>query len=133
MARALCAVIEGTEAPDLILPLPLSPQRLAERGFNQAQEIARLIARETLLPLCTTLLIRERHTHPQSLLPWKERARNVRDAFHCSTDLAGAKIALVDDVLTTGSTLHEAARALKRQGAAEVTGWVVARSIARHH
>jgi ComF family protein len=131
MTRALSGSVDGTEAPDLIVPLPLSMQRLAERGFNQALEIARPLAEEIAIPMDPTLLTRSRHTHPQSQLPWKERARNVRGAFQCESDLSGIHVALVDDVLTTGSTLHEAAQALKRRGAARVSGWVVARTVPR--
>ncbi len=113
------------------MPLPLSPQRLAERGFNQSQEIARLLAHATSTQLCVEVLARTRHTVPQSMLPWKERARNVRGAFRCDTDLSGRCIALVDDVLTTGATLNEAARVLKKNGAREVIGWVAARVLPR--
>jgi len=131
MARALSAAIVGAEVPDLIVAMPLSRERLAQRGFNQAQEIARLLAQATGIMLATGLLLRQRHTHPQSMLPWKERARNVRGAFRCNETVTGTRIALIDDVLTTGSTLHEAARALKSQGASEVTGWIVARAVPR--
>jgi predicted amidophosphoribosyltransferase len=68
-------------------------------------------------------------TPPQAALPWKERAKNVRRAFVCDADLTGQRIAVVDDVLTTGATLNELARCLKKAGAASVTGWVVARTL----
>jgi predicted amidophosphoribosyltransferase len=73
--------------------------------------------------------VRERDAAPQSELPWDERRRNVRGAFACRRPLAGALVAVVDDVMTTGSTLDEVARALKRAGAARVVNWVVARTL----
>jgi predicted amidophosphoribosyltransferase len=70
-------------------------------------------------------------TPPQAALPWKERAKNVRRAFVCDADLRGARVAVVDDVMTTGATMNELARVLRKAGAVEVTGWVVARTLPR--
>lgn len=116
---------------DLILPLPLHPARLQSRGFNQSVEIARTISRELGIPMNTNCLTRTRATPPQAALPLKERARNVRGAFECSADLGGKRILLLDDVMTTGSTLRECARILKMHGAAQITVAVVARAL-RH-
>lgn len=113
---------------DLIVPLPLHPQRLAERGFNQAAEIARVLSRPCGIAMDAQLARRVRNTAPQAALPWRERAANMRRAFECSRDLAGLRIAVVDDVMTTGATLDEFARTLKRSGAARVENWVVART-----
>jgi predicted amidophosphoribosyltransferase len=71
---------------------------------------------------------RTRETAPQASLPFDERARNIRNAFAASSTVAGLRVAVVDDVLTTGATLHELAKALRRAGAREVTGWVLART-----
>jgi predicted amidophosphoribosyltransferase len=101
---------------------------LRTRGFNQALEIARYIARETGLALSPELCERTRDTPPQLDLPMKERARNVRGAFQCRGLVAGANIAVLDDVMTTGTTLDEIAAAFKRAGAARVVNWVVART-----
>ncbi len=118
-------------AGDLVLPLPLSPARLRERGFNQAVEIARPIARILRLPLALDLCLRA-ETPPQAGLPWKQRRKNVRHAFECRADLSGARILVVDDVMTTGATLDELARTLKKHGAREVINWVVARTTKDH-
>jgi len=116
-----------TPAHDLWLPVPLHRSRLATRGFNQAMEIARaLVPRHRLAP---TALHRLRPTPTQSELPPGERARNVRNAFSCAQRLDGLAIAVVDDVMTTGATLDEIARTLKRAGAASVTGVIVARTL----
>ena len=116
---------------DLILPLPLHPSRLQTRGFNQSTEIARAISRASGIPMNTHSLTRSRATPPQAALPLKERAKNVRGAFECSADLGGQRVLLVDDVMTTGSTLRECARILKLHGATQITVVVAARAL-RH-
>jgi ComF family protein len=113
---------------DAIVPMPLARGRLAERGFNQALEIARAVAARTGIPLLRDAARRMVETPPQAALPWKERARNVRRAFACDAEVAGRRIAVVDDVLTTGATLDELAGQLLQTGAASVVGWVVART-----
>ncbi len=112
---------------DLIVPMPLHPRRLAERGFNQALEIARHLGR----PIAPRGVLRVKHTPPQTELPYEERAKNVRGAFLCKLDLSGASVAVLDDVMTTGATLNELARALKRAGAARVENLVIARTVSR--
>jgi ComF family protein len=114
---------------DLVMALPLSPQRLGERGFNQAVEIARPLSRALGTPLSLDDCRRVRETAPQASLPWSARRANVRNAFECGIDLTGRSVAVVDDVMTTGATLGEFARTLKRHGAARVTNWVVARAV----
>ncbi|TAK66070.1 MAG: ComF family protein [Betaproteobacteria bacterium] len=113
---------------DLIVPLPLHPARLAERGFNQAAEMAKVLSRFSGIAMDARLARRVRDTAPQTALPWRERAANMRQAFACERDLAGLRVAVVDDVMTTGATLAEFARTLKRSGAARVENWVVART-----
>jgi len=109
--------------------VPLSRQRLRERGFNQALEIARPLARALGLPLDTTGLVRERDTLPQSRLPWRARQGNVRYAFTCRRDLTGLTVIVVDDVMTSGATLEAVARTLKAHGARRVVNWVAARTV----
>ncbi len=116
------------ERIDLVVPVPLSRERLRERGYNQAAEIARHVARERRARLELTVVARERNTRAQADLPWSDRARNVRGAFRCERSLDGAAIAVIDDVMTTGATLDELAATLKRAGAARVVNWVVART-----
>lgn len=114
---------------DCIVPLPLHPQRLKERGFNQATEIARPLAEACGLPIVCDVLYRSHSTAPQAGLALNERPANVRGAFECPIDLAGRRILLVDDVMTSGATLDEAARTLKLHGAARVEVAVVARAL----
>lgn len=133
LARLLGESLAGRIVPDVdaIVPMPLAPGRLAERGFNQALEIARIAAAATGLALLPRACRKVNETPPQAALPWKERASNVRRAFVCEEDLEGMRIAVVDDVLTTGATLNELARVMKSAGAAEIRGWVVARALPR--
>lgn len=129
-ADALCkSLASRLEQPDLLLAMPLAPSRQRERGYNQALEIARIIARRKLLPLARRGAMRSKDGPPQATLPWQARAKNMRGAFACSLDLRGKRIAVVDDVMTTGASLDELARTLKRAGATHVENWVVARTL----
>ena len=124
LGELLCQKISNLDV-DCVIPVPLSDARLRQRGYNHATEIARHFARPKLdLSLCQ----RSRDTPPQMDLPFAERRSNVRGAFRCTRAVAGASVAVVDDVMTTGATLNEVARTLKDAGAARVVNWVVART-----
>ena len=114
---------------DLIIPMPMHEARLKERGFNQALEIARLLAKKMQLTLDYTTCKRIKLTPPQASLPLKERLKNIRGVFGCSRNLQGLHIAIVDDVMTTGTSLNELASMLKKSGAAYVECWVIARTL----
>jgi ComF family protein len=122
-------VREVTANVDAIVPMPLSAARLRERGFNQAHELARRVGRALALPVLVSACRKVTDTPPQAALPWTERARNVRGAFVCDVALTGKRVAIVDDVMTTGATVNELARNMKRAGAAQVQGWVIARTL----
>lgn len=119
--------------PDLICPIPLGPQRLISRGFNQSLEIAKPLGSNLGIPVQRDLLLRIRDTQQQSSLHPDARQKNVRHVFMLhpdhSTLVLGKHIALVDDVITTGTTLNEAAKVLKRFGAKRVSNFVFARTI----
>ena len=123
----LCRAIASQKA-DCVVPVPLSPERLRSRGYNQALEIARHVARATGARLAPELCERIRDTPAQMGLPLTDRAKNVRGAFHCPRLIEGAEVAVLDDVMTTGGTLDEIAATLKRAGAARVVNWVVTRT-----
>lgn len=129
LGELLLRRVQALLAPDLLVPMPLHPARLRERGFNQALEIARRVARACRIPLAADACVRLRNTAPQVSLPWKERSGNVRGAFACNRPLDGLRVALVDDVMTTGATLNELAETLRKGGAAEVHAWVLARTL----
>ena len=121
--------IDKNSLPDCVIPMPLHPAKLRERGFNQSQLLAARITRELGLELLPHACRRVRDTPPQSALPWKERKKNMRDAFCCDADLTGRRVALVDDVLTTGASLNALAEAVQKRGAVEISAWVVARTL----
>ncbi|MDB5871756.1 MAG: hypothetical protein JWQ07_1198 [Ramlibacter sp.] len=121
------------EQADVVLPMPLSVQRLAERGFNQALVLARALAPRKAEH---DLLLRVRHTPAQTALDRKGRLGNVQGAFAIeplrAARLRGRHVVLVDDVMTSGASLFSAAQALNHAGAASVTGLVLARTDEPH-
>ena len=118
--------------PDLFLPVPLSPARLAERGYNQAWELARWLARGLDRPAFASGLVRVLETERQADLSRDERQKNLRSAFLVEPGsrarLQGRHLGLVDDVMTTGATAREACATLLRAGAGRVDVWVIART-----
>ncbi|MEK6245724.1 MAG: ComF family protein [Pseudomonadota bacterium] len=128
LGELLATCISSNSRADCIVPVPLSAERLRSRGYNQALEIARHVTRATGTRLAAELCERRRDTAAQAELPLTERAKNVRGAFHCPRLMAGARVAVLDDVMTTGATLDEVAATLKRAGAAHVENWVIART-----
>lgn len=114
--------------PNLIIPIPLHSKRLRERGFNQALEIAKPIAEALSIPIDYQGVTRKKATTAQSGLPADLRKRNIANAFSVSRDYTGLTIALVDDVMTTGLTVRECARLLKKHGAARIEVWCCARN-----
>ena len=115
--------------PDSIIAMPLHSSRLRERGFNQSIELARHVANSLNIPLLPHACVRVRDTPPQSALAWKERGKNMRNAFTCTLDLSGKHIAVVDDVMTSGASMNEVSAALRSAGASEVSAWVIARTM----
>jgi len=113
----------------VLIPVPLEKRRLKWRGFNQAEEIAKELSSFLTIPLINNVLIKTRETLPQVELSDEERKENIKGAFFCQSPekIKKRKILLVDDVYTTGATMTEAARVLKKSGAKEVIGIVVAR------
>ena len=125
------ALIErGGPWPDCIVPVPLHPRRLRERGFNQALELARAAAHRLRIPLRPFLLRRVRYTLPQTLLNFHHRQTNPLGAFALGHSLPGTHIALIDDVMTTASTISECARVLHSGGAITLEVWAISRSSA---
>jgi ComF family protein len=129
LMRSTPWVEPALEAADLLLPMPLSLERLRQRGFNQALELARQLAPAKV---DAGLLLRLRDTPAQSALPREARLRNVRGAFGVASGrekaLAGRRVVLVDDVMTSGASLFAAAQVLRAAGAAHITALVLART-----
>ncbi len=116
---------------DILIPVPLHPRRLRERGFNQSLLLARVISRLKKIPLACHLLERVRYTPPQTQLSGSEREKNVRGAFCLRSNhfLAEKTVLLIDDVFTSGATVNECTRVLKEAGAREVQVLTLARAI----
>lgn len=128
LGERLAAAVETAPAPDLVVVPPIDAARLRVRGFNQAIEIAKVVAAARGLALDRGALRRLRATAAQSTLGGSERRRNLRGAFECGRRLDGRHVAIVDDVMTTGATVDAIARALRTAGAGRVDAWVVART-----
>lgn len=130
LAELLARKIRGAEPnlPTALLPVPLHPTRLAERGYNQAGELARAFGHELGLPVLHNLVRRTRHTDAQSTLAARGRRENMRGVFEVMPGTLPAHVAIVDDVMTTGTTVWEMAKVLKAAGAQRVDAWVIART-----
>lgn len=132
LATRLAAAVQDDDRAELVVPVPLSARRLAERGYNQSWELARRVARRLHMPAQASLLQRPQDTRHQADLDRAERRRNLQAAFRVDPRhgalLAGRRVALVDDVMTTGATAREAAATLLRAGAASVVVWALART-----
>ena len=134
MAEALCGpLLErigelAVEPPDCLLPTPMHPTRWRRRGFDQALEITRILAKRLAIRADARLLQRQRPTAAQYNLNVRQRRKNVSGAFLLKKPVRYERVALVDDVLTTGATAHELARLLKRNGVRHVQVWSLARA-----
>jgi ComF family protein len=137
LAEAMRAVlaealpVDAADRPQALVAVPLHPRRLRQRGYNQALELAKPLSTTFAIPLLRDALRRIRDIAPQSGLGALARRRNPRGAFTIGADALPSHVALVDDVMTTGATLYECARALRRAGVQRVEAWVVARVASR--
>jgi ComF family protein len=127
LGAALAQAVANADRPDLVVPSPASSRRLRERGFNPAAVLAKRVARALDVAWHPAVLRKVLHTPPQTGLARTARQRNLRGAFRCDS-VEGLRVALVDDVTTTGATLEALARELRKAGAARVDAWVVART-----
>lgn len=131
LGTMLAELIEkaGTCLPDCVLPVPLHKKRLRQRGFNQSVELARAAVKQFDLKLDVRSVERMRDTQSQSGLDKKQRRKNIRDAFRLVRPVNAGHIAIVDDVVTTTSTVNELARVLKKAGVRRVDVWSIARAV----
>lgn len=115
--------------PQCIIPVPLFRKRLRQRGFNQSVELAKPVAKSTGLPLELNLVERVKQTESQTALDAKKRRKNIKGAFRVVKDIPYEHVAIIDDVVTTGSTVNELARVLKKAGVKQVDIWSIARAV----
>ena len=128
LSQLMADALRGLPPPDALVPVPLHRARLRSRGYDQALELAKPLARTLRIPLLADALVRRRETRPQSELDAVARQRNLRGAFEVRGNQAlPGHVVLVDDVMTTGATLHAAATMLRRAGVQRVDAWVCAR------
>lgn len=129
LAAAMLKLSPQSDEPTVLIPIPLAPKRLRERGYNQSEVLARALARRWRIPVLVDLLVRTRETPTQTTLTPETRLANVAGAFSPRQGSGvGRTVVLVDDVFTTGATLAEAARALEQAGATTIHGVTFARA-----
>ncbi len=129
LAQHMTDAFDGLPKPDALLPVPLHRARLRSRGYDQALELARPLGRALGIAVIDGVLQRRRATTPQSRLDARQRRRNLRGAFTLAECIPlPPHVVLVDDVMTTGATLHAAAAVLRRAGVARIDAWVCARA-----
>jgi len=133
MAVVMNRVAEVADVSSVLVPIPLAPKRLRQRGYNQSEALARALGRQWKVPVLPDLLARTRETPTQTALTPETRLANVAGAFAMSNDQRSmindhSTLIIVDDVFTTGATLAEAARALEQAGATRIVGITFARA-----
>lgn len=134
LARPIASLLSELAIPeaDGIVPVPLHARRLKEREFNQTALIGKHMSRYSGIPLLPDVLRKVKETPAQVNVTGKERLKNVKNTFSAGRAVAGLRLLLVDDVITTGATAHECARVLIKAGAERVTVMAIARSIPKH-
>jgi len=135
LSHLLCETVtlRGLDLPDMLIPVPLHGFRMMSRGFNQAYELAAYAGRTLGIPVVNDALRRRRNTQAQSGLSRKQRRKNLKGAFYWhGTSKPGRHVVLIDDVMTTGTTVTECARVLKKAGSKRVDVWIAARAVPAH-
>ena len=122
-------ILARRDKPEVLIPVPLHPRRLRERGYNQSLEIARLLGRQFGIPVDHGLCHRSRYTQSQSGLTATDRKRNIKNAFKLNRPCHYRHLAIIDDVITTGHTVGELAKCLQKSGADRIDVWSVARAV----
>jgi len=132
-ATQMVEQLKNRALPQLLIPIPLHPRRLRERGYNQSLELAKQLSKQLNIPVRHDILIRIRDTPPQASLPFSERKKNMKQAFQLNKTELPDHIALIDDVLTTGHTVNVAAKILRQAGVKNIEVWTIARTVKNNH
>lgn len=130
-AEQMVSKLNSRTLPELLIPIPLHPHRLKQRGYNQSFELAKSLSKYLTIPVSNNYLERIINTQSQSSMPFKQRKKNIQHAFRATDKQPPKHIALIDDVLTTGHTANAAAKTLKKVGVITIEVWTIARTI-RH-
>ncbi|KPJ67439.1 MAG: hypothetical protein AMJ43_04045 [Coxiella sp. DG_40] len=128
MANKLVDSYRCESLPEVIIPVPLHKYRLRERGYNQALELARPIAKQLNIPIDFSSCVRVKHTEAQTLIPAKLRQKNVKNAFEVSKNFSAQHVAIIDDVITTGNTVRELSNVLLQFGVSRIDVWCCAKT-----
>lgn len=131
LASYLCDQYRNQDKPEIIIPVPLHPKRLRERGYNQALELARPVAKKLKIQINKSAVERIKNTLAQAVLPAKNRAQNLKQAFSINANsLRGYKhVAVIDDVITTGNTAAELCKTLYQEGIHRIDIWCLAKTL----
>lgn len=131
-AQLMADKLHHRPAPDILIPIPLHPNRLRQRGYNQSFELAKVLSVLLDIPTSNNYLSRIIDTKSQAAIPLKARKKNIQHAFKCIKTNLPRHVAIIDDVLTTGHTANAAAKQLRQAGATSIEVWTIARAI-RHY
>ena len=121
-------ILDKNNLPEALIPVPLHKKRQSQRGYNQSLQLAKCLGKKLNIPVNTDLCERIINTDPQSELPMKSRKKNVKNAFRLNNNNVPEHIAIVDDVITTGSTINEIAQLFKKAGCEQIYVWAIART-----
>ncbi|MFW5451228.1 MAG: ComF family protein [Methylophagaceae bacterium] len=131
-AQQMATQLKDRALPELLIPIPLHPRRLRQRGYNQSWALAQYLSKLLIIPTRHDILVRTRDTVAQTSLPYSQRKQNIKRSFSVKSITIPSHIALIDDVLTTGHTANVAAKALRKAGVQHIELWTIARTM-RHH
>ena len=129
LGKLLVKAVSNETLPDFLLPVPLHKKRLRQRGFNQTMELCRVLSKELSIPILTGIVEKTKETIPQSELSAKQRKQNLRNSFKVIGSIPAAHIAIIDDVITTGTTITEIAKLLKKSNSTNIQAWACARAL----
>lgn len=128
MAKKLVDSYKCGSLPEVIITVPLHKHRLRERGYNQALELARPISKQLNIPINFSSCVRVKHTEAQTLIPAKQRQKNVKNVFAVDKNFSAQHVAIIDDVITTGSTIRELSKVLLQSGVSRIDVWCCAKT-----
>ena len=128
LGKLLAQHITKQQLPEYLIPIPIHRKRLSKRGFNQSMELCRVLSKELDIPILPNAILKKKITKAQASLTAKQRKQNLKNSFAINQDIKAQHIAIIDDVMTTGTTMNEMARLLKKAGIKQIEAWVCART-----